>query len=116
MTISVDPVAAPPPWPGPQSAAARIIEPRYYGGSDAALRSALVHIRDQGCRFLVAGREIADRFQTLADLQLPAGFSDLFDEIPASAFRADISSTELRSRGTADRWSGLLRTVAAQRR
>jgi hypothetical protein len=76
--------------------ALRIVDPRYYGQSEAALRRALAQIGDRRCRFLVAGRQIADRFQTVADLRIPDGFSDLFEEIPASAFRADISSTELR--------------------
>jgi hypothetical protein len=79
--------------------ALRIVHPRYYGDSEQALRQALAHIRDRGCRFLVAGRQIANRFETLADVGIPAGFSGLFDEIPPDAFRADISSTDLRHSG-----------------
>lgn len=79
--------------------ALRIVQPRYYGDSEPALRGALAHIRDRGCRFLVAGRQIADRFETLADVAIPEGFSGLFDEIPPGAFRADISSTDLRQSG-----------------
>jgi hypothetical protein len=76
--------------------AERIMEPRYYGQSEAALRAALAAIRAHGCRFLVAGRKIGDRFRTLADLAVAADFADLFREIPAASFRADVSSTELR--------------------
>ncbi|MFW6070306.1 MAG: hypothetical protein ACOC9X_04590, partial [bacterium] len=36
--------------------AVRIIHPRYYGDSEAAMRQALADIDERGCRFLVAGR------------------------------------------------------------
>jgi hypothetical protein len=36
-------------------------------------------------------------FHTLADVDIPNGLADLFREIPESRFRADVSSTELRS-------------------
>ena len=48
-------------------------------------------------RFLVAGRQFGGVFQTLENLDLPAGFESLFENIPESIFRADISSTELRT-------------------
>lgn len=85
--------------------AERIIQARYYGDSDPAMGAALAAIRAHGCRFLVAGRKIGDRFRTLADLSVPADFADLFAEIPATAFRADVSSTELR-RGESGRVGG----------
>jgi len=76
--------------------AARVLEPRFYpeaGGRDAALDG----VRAAGGRFLVAGRRSAEGFLTLADLPLPARHADLFEALPASAFRADVSSTEIRS-------------------
>lgn len=76
--------------------AERIVEPRYYGGSDVEMRAALATIRDAGCRFLVAGRKAGERFETLADIALPAEFANLFAALPADEFRADVSSTELR--------------------
>ena len=76
--------------------AVRLVDPRYYDGSDARLVSALESIRMQGCYFLVAGRVHGRKFRTLADVTLPRGFEDLFDAIPESAFRQDVSSTELR--------------------
>lgn len=76
--------------------ATRLVDPRYYDGSDARLVSALQHIRAQGCRFLVAGRAHDGAFHTLDDVAIPRGFADLFDAIPESAFRQDVSSTELR--------------------
>ncbi|MBC8290321.1 MAG: hypothetical protein H8E37_08395 [Planctomycetes bacterium] len=88
--------------------AARIIDPKFYGGTDGQLADALTSIRKAGCRFLVAGRqEGAGRIETqsfrhLSDLNLPAGFEDLFSAIPEAEFREDISSTELRNRAAAD--------------
>lgn len=78
--------------------AIRLIAPRYYGGA-AAMRAAFDAIRAAQCRFLVAGRLHNGRFQTLADLDVPADLADLLQALPEDAFRQDISSTELRNRG-----------------
>ncbi len=75
--------------------AERIVEPRFYGG-EPAMQSALEQIREAGCRFLVAGRLAGDRFRTQAHIPIPAGFEDLFDPLPETHFRRDISSTQLR--------------------
>ena len=58
-------------------------------------------------KFLVAGRTVrclenvdavsSPRFQSLENLTLPAGSEALFEAIPESKFREDISSTELRT-------------------
>lgn len=79
--------------------AKRLIDPKYYAGSKAEMREALTMIREAGCRFLVAGRLVEGRFQTLEDLEIPEGFQDLFSGIPEAEFRIDLSSTELRNRG-----------------
>ncbi|TMA43300.1 MAG: hypothetical protein E6J83_10405 [Deltaproteobacteria bacterium] len=77
--------------------AARILEPRYYGGSAASMAAALDEIGRLGGRFLVAGRaDSSGRFVTLADLAVPGPVAHLFEEIPEARFRRDISSTELR--------------------
>lgn len=76
--------------------AERIVQTRYYGDSERAVLESLARIRDQGCRFLVAGRVQEGRFRTLADVAIPGGFAGLFDQIPEASFRADVSSTELR--------------------
>jgi hypothetical protein len=78
--------------------AIRLVDPHYYDG-DAGLQSAFAQIRAAGCRFLVAGRVVHQQYRSLADLQLAADLADLFEAIPESAFRVDISSTELRERG-----------------
>jgi nicotinamide mononucleotide (NMN) deamidase PncC len=78
--------------------AERLVEPRFYEGSHERMLAALAHIRNQGCRFLVAGRLDADgRFRQLSDLPIPADFADLFTPIPAEMCRVDLSSTALRA-------------------
>ena len=77
--------------------AERIVHPKYYGGGEAATREALERIRGAGCRFLVAGRMVGDRFETLADVAIPPEFAGMFTAIPVEEFRVDLSSTQLRS-------------------
>ncbi|PDW03819.1 hypothetical protein [Candidatus Viridilinea mediisalina] len=76
--------------------AARLLDPRYYPAANG-LTQALSSLRDLDCRILVAGRLHAGHFQTLADLRVPPEFASLFQAIPESLFRADISSTQLRA-------------------
>jgi hypothetical protein len=76
--------------------AERIVDPRYYAGSEFAMREALSQVRKAGCSFLVACRKVGERFETLTDVAVPAEFADLFAAISPDAFRADVSSTELR--------------------
>jgi nicotinamide mononucleotide (NMN) deamidase PncC len=84
--------------------ALRIVHPRYYGDSEARMVEALEHIRRQGCRFLVAGRQDnTDQFITLEDVPLPEAFRDLFSEVPRSEFHIPVSSTVLRSQAAASR-------------
>lgn len=77
--------------------AVRLVAPRYYGDSSDNMLAALAEIWAAGCRFLVAGREDAGKFKTLADVPVPQGFAPLFQEIAESRFREDISSTALRA-------------------
>ena len=76
--------------------AVRIVAPRYYGDETAMLR-ALAEMWAADTRFLVAGRLDGDSFRTLADVPIPSGFSPMFEVIPESLFRSDLSSTELRA-------------------
>ncbi len=78
--------------------AVRLVHPRYYGGEEVAMLGALAEIRSVGSRFLVAGRVQEGVYHTLADVSVPPEYADLFDTIPESRYRADISSTELRGR------------------
>jgi hypothetical protein len=75
--------------------AVRLVDPRYYDGP-VGCADALASVRGHGCRFLVAARPMADGIRTLADVQVPEGFGDLFIELPRSDFLVDLSSTELR--------------------
>ncbi len=74
----------------------RLVDPAYYDGDHAAMILALDRIQSFGCHFLVAGRLQGSAFKTLDDVQVPKRFVDVFAAVPESAFRADISSTELR--------------------
>lgn len=74
----------------------RLIDPKYYGGEEVAMLTALAEIWALGCRFLVAGRESGGVFHTLAEVAIPPGFRPLFKAIPEGRFRADVSSTQLR--------------------
>ena len=78
--------------------AVRLVHPRYYGDSEQAMESALADIWDRGCRFLVARRMDRGAFRTIADVHVPPRFAGMFQVLPESRFRADVSSTELRSR------------------
>jgi len=83
--------------------AERILQPRFYAGSEAgdagggaAVTAALREIAAAECRFLVACRQVGGRFCRLGDLEVPAVFRDLFEELPPRLFRHDVSSTEIR--------------------
>jgi Cytidylyltransferase-like len=78
--------------------AARLVAPRFYGNTVAGVDDSLEHLRQQGAKFLVAGRSSRDDFKTLDDIEIPANYRDMFSEIPESAFKMDISSTELRKK------------------
>ena len=82
--------------------AVRLFDPRYYGGSKSRMLLALQRLEMHKCRFLVAGRIGDGVFRTLSDVAVPSGFERMFTPIPETAFRSDISSTELRqTRGVA---------------
>jgi hypothetical protein len=79
--------------------AQRLVHPYYYGNSEKKMCEALETIRRHGCHFLVAGR-FDDEQQTFCGLEevpIPAACRDLFEGIPESEFRVDLSSTHLRS-------------------
>ncbi|MCA9086749.1 MAG: adenylyltransferase/cytidyltransferase family protein [Planctomycetaceae bacterium] len=80
--------------------AERIIDPAFYGGSADACRDALQKLYDAGHRFLVAGRLCPQRqrFLNLADLRMAEKFRCLFQEIPETHFRNDVSSSQLRQK------------------
>lgn len=78
--------------------AERLVAPRYYGDSEAAMHAALEEMAGRRTHFLVAvRRDAAGRVLSLADAPVPARFAGLFTQIPESRFRVDASSTELRA-------------------
>ena len=74
----------------------RILQLRFYGGRKDRRQASLNQVRQAGCTFLVASRELRGRLLSLGDLPIPDGCDDLFCELPADEFRADICSTRLR--------------------
>jgi nicotinic acid mononucleotide adenylyltransferase len=74
----------------------RLTEPRFYHHSSAEMRAAFDAVAAAGCRFLVAGRQVQGRFITLADIDLLPDYRALFEQIPETEFRVDISSTVIR--------------------
>jgi nicotinamide mononucleotide (NMN) deamidase PncC len=87
----------------------RIADPRYYDGDSAKRDNAIAHISDAGCRFLVFGRFREDKFMPASAVDIPRALRNLCDEVDESEFRADVSSSELRSdtmgsSGGADEW------------
>ena len=74
----------------------RIAEERYYHGDPQQRDAAINHLAKQNCRFLVFGREVAGRFQSLEDLKLPEPLASICRAVPEAEFRRDVSSTELR--------------------
>jgi nicotinamide mononucleotide (NMN) deamidase PncC len=82
--------------------AERLFGAKYYGDDETRMRMALEEIAGSGSSFLVAVRvDAAGRVRSLRDIPVPRRYADLFTEIPEHRFRADISSSELRTRGRA---------------
>ena len=75
----------------------RIADPRYYEGKTNRRDGAIAELADRGCRFLVFGRARDDQFLTGAALALPPALGALCENISELQFRADVSSTELRT-------------------
>ena len=73
--------------------AIRLLSPDYHDDVPAMLE----RFQTLETRFVVAGRLHENGFQTLEQLNIPAGYEELFIPIPGGDFREDISSTELRA-------------------
>lgn len=79
----------------------RLVDEKYYDHSIERMMRALFEMRELGCSFLVAGRVDGPSFTTLEDVSVPSALRCMFAPIPESAFRVDISSTEIRMAGRA---------------
>jgi nicotinamide mononucleotide (NMN) deamidase PncC len=80
--------------------ALRLVDPKYYDNNVQDMYTSLQKVKDNQCNFLVAGRLQNSEFKTISDMAIPEAFVSLFQGIPESQFRMDLSSTELRSDGT----------------
>lgn len=77
--------------------AIRIIDPKFYGDDLEKRDEALEGLKRFGNRFLVAGRcDVLGHFVGLDEIPLPQEYMSLFEGIPETEFRADVSSTQLR--------------------
>ena len=90
--------------------AVRILNPKYYGGSQAGLLDAMLSLASSGVSFIVAGRVDDDSGEfisaatitdpvshpVVADLEA-AGHPELFLPIPDDVFRVDLSSSAIRA-------------------
>ncbi|KAH7474794.1 uncharacterized protein KRP23_8916 [Phytophthora ramorum] len=82
--------------------AVRIVDKKYYDMDEHKMVLALDHIARNDCSFVVAGRfdnKVENRFisaDEVLEKYVPPVFRHLFIPLPESAFRNDISSTELR--------------------
>ena len=78
--------------------AVRLIDPKYYSHDPARRDAALSAMLDRGCRFVVGGRRGADGvFRVWESNAVPATFREMFTPLSERDFRADVSSTELRT-------------------
>jgi len=73
----------------------RLASPDYYH-SAAEMQRVCARIAAAGCRLLVFGRVDRRRFATIDQLEMPHSLRAICRQVPESAFRHDISSTELR--------------------
>jgi nicotinamide mononucleotide (NMN) deamidase PncC len=70
---------------------------RYYGHDEQQREAAIRKVAEQGCRFLVFGRNGNGRFRGLSDMDLPLALKAICDEVPESAFRVDVASSQIRT-------------------
>jgi nicotinamide mononucleotide (NMN) deamidase PncC len=83
--------------------AERLVAPKYYGDDELRMHDALEEIANSGGSFLVAVRiDAVGRIRALKDIPVPRRYTDLFTEIPEHRFRVDTSSSEIRTRRSAD--------------
>lgn len=77
--------------------AVRLIDPRYYGDCEQR-DAALARLLAAGCRVVVGGRlDAGGAFRVWEPVA--AEWGGLFVPLPEAAFRADVSSTAIRSTG-----------------
>lgn len=80
--------------------AQRILDPRFYG-NDRQFLDAMTQLTEECPRIVVGGRlakaRTTTQFCSQPELNVPVVCKELFEFIPESEFRSDISSSELRA-------------------
>lgn len=76
--------------------AKRVLMSKFYEDEKGML-DKLGTLKNNGCQFLVAGRDLGSGFEKLGNLDVPSRYQGLFEELPESAFRHDVSSTSIRT-------------------
>ncbi|KAL0487920.1 hypothetical protein AKO1_015190 [Acrasis kona] len=78
----------------------RLVDKKYYNNSESDLIDALATFLSLRTKFVVGGRVVDQKFQTLSDVKhmIPRGFENLFIEVTEDEFRLDLSSTEIRNK------------------
>ena len=80
--------------------AVRLIDPKYYGNDPGRRDAALWKLLAGGCRVVVGGRvDAAGAYRVWTGDGVPDDLTGLFVPLPEAAFRADVSSTQLRAGG-----------------
>lgn len=80
----------------------RVADPQFASGSEAQRDRDLAEIAQHGCKFLVFGRQTPRGFETLESVTIPDALRRLSTGVPESAFRADVSSTAIRTGNDAE--------------
>ena len=75
---------------------ARIIEPKYYD-TGKQLDEVINFFITSNINFLVFGRMVENKFRTIHDLSIPKGLLKLCQQVEASKFQCDVSSSTLRT-------------------
>lgn len=73
----------------------RLLQTKYYANK-VAFRDSLELIASNGCRFLAFGRLLDGRFTNQEAFSIPSPLEKLFDFVPESKFRCDVSSSAIR--------------------
>ena len=76
--------------------AIRICDLRYYNGKQSEMDDAIAEIRDNGCRFMVFGRMIANKFIDSKNIQISDHLHELCTFVDRGEFELNISSTQMR--------------------
>ena len=78
----------------------RLDHASYYGDSEKKRDESIKKITDNGCRFLVFGRLMSNKFVDSENIEIDEKLRSICEFVPRSAFEMNISSTQLRDGGS----------------